>query len=157
MKRIYGLLLLALTAFSSAAQKNRTADSTGAAQTLEALANICKNVDFTDPKVQQLGTFYKAAPYIIYRGQNTQRKWKTFCNYQLKEDKQGVDHICERINRTINQPGGYTIFKYDTDTESEGTWHVLEVNFTNQRGEAKTAVFAFLKIGKRMGLGDIDE
>jgi hypothetical protein len=156
MKAVIGLLLT-MGSMAAFAQKNRSADSMAVAQTLQTLAAICKNINFADPAVQAQGYFYKAAPYVIYRGSNAKRKWKAFCNYKLKEDKQGVDGVCERINRTINQPGGYTIVKYFTETESEGTWHGLEVNYTNQQGKAKTALFAFLKIGKRFGLGDIDE
>lgn len=156
MKKIYCLLLLVVGATTAMAQQNRTADSTAVAKVLYELASIAKNVNFTDPKVQSLGYFYKAAPYVIYRGSNAKRKWKTFCDYRLKEDKAGVDAICERFNRTINQPGGYTILRYVTETESEGTWHALEVQFTDKRG-TRTAQFAFLKLGKRFGLGDIDE
>jgi hypothetical protein len=156
MKQLSFLLLLAVTVYGANAQQTRSADSTAVAKALHELADIAKNVNFTDPKVQTLGYFYKAAPYIVYRGSNAKRKWKTFCNYQLKEDKQGVDGICERFNRTINQPGGYTILRYVTETESEGTWHALEVQFTGKNG-ITTAQFAFLKIGKRFGLGDIDE
>jgi Exonuclease C-terminal len=156
MKQMYCLLLLVCLGVTATAQQNRTADSTAVAKALHELAAIAKNVDFTDPKVQTLGYFYKAAPYVVYRGTNAKRKWKTFCNYKLQEDKVGVDHICERFNRTINRPGGYTILRYVTESESEGTWHALEVQFTGKNG-LRTAQFAFLKIGKRFGLGDIDE
>lgn len=157
MKKIYCLLLLVGCGMATKAQNSRGADSTAIAKVLETLAGIAKNINFSDPKVQSQGFFYKAAPYVIYRGEDAKRKWKAFCNYRLKEDKKGVDDVCERFNRTINQPGGYTIIQYFTETESEGTWHGLEVSYTNQKGKPRKAVFAFLKIGKRFGLGDIDE
>jgi hypothetical protein len=156
MKQLVCGLLLVFVGIAATAQPNSSADSTAVAKALRELADICKNVDFADPKVQQLGTFYKAAPYVIYRGSNTQRKWKAFCNYRLKEDKEAVDNVCLRINRTINQPGGYTIAQYIVQKESEGTWHGLEVNYTDPQGRPQKALFAFLKIGKRFGLGDID-
>ncbi len=31
--------------------------------------------------------FYKAAPYIIYRGSDKKRAWKDFANYSIGEEK----------------------------------------------------------------------
>ncbi|MBK9530546.1 MAG: hypothetical protein IPO42_01890 [Chitinophagaceae bacterium] len=59
------------------------------------------------------------------------------------------------MNRTANQDSAYTITKYITETESEGTWHVLLVSY-KKKGVEKTTAYAFLKIGKKFGLGDID-
>lgn len=157
MKKAVCLLLLLGCGIMAMAQNNRTADSTAVAKVLHEIAKIAKNVNFADPQVQQQGYFYKAAPYIIYRGENAKRKWKAFCNYRLQEDKKGVDDVCERFNRTINQSNSYTILSYFTETESEGTWHGLELAYTNKKGKQKKIVSAFLKIGKQFGLGDIDE
>lgn len=154
MKHTTCLLILALAVLTAMGQKTRKADSTAVAQTLKTLAGIAKDVDFGDPKTQEIGLFYKAAPYVIYRGKDDKRKWKSFCNYQLEEDKKGVDDVCERINQTINQ-SGYTILRYFTEKESEGVWHGLEVEYT-RKGKQRKAIFAFLKVGKRFGLGDID-
>lgn len=135
--------------------QNNNADSTAVVTTLKTLLTICKTVDFTDAKTRELGTFYKAAPYIIYRGDNKARAWKDFANYNNEEEKKGVDAVCFRINESVNRDSSFTIEKYFTEKESEGTWHVLTVNYT-KKGVAKKAAFAFLKIGKRFGLGDID-
>jgi len=77
-------------------------------------------------------------------------------DYTKEYDKKGVDDICERINRTANQDSsGYKIINYRTEKESEGTWHVLMVSY-KRKGVERTAAYAFLKIGNRFGLGDID-
>ena len=137
------------------AQTNKS-DSVQVAKTLHELLFICRTVDFSDPQVKNLGTFYKAAPYIVYRGEDQKRAWKTMSDYSNEYEKKGVDDVCERINRTANQDStGYTIIKYLTEKESEGTWHVLVVRY-KKKGVEKTAAFAFLKIGTRFGLGDID-
>lgn len=137
------------------AQANK-ADSIQVAKTLHALLLICRSVDLADPKVRSLGTFYQAAPYIVYRGDDKTRAWKTMSDYAKEYDKKGVDDVCERINRTANQDSvGYKITKYFTEKESEGTWHVLMVSY-KKKGVEKSAAFAFLKIGNRFGLGDID-
>ena len=132
------------------------ADSGQVARTLHELLLICRSVNFADPQVTKLGTFYKAAPYIIYRGDDKKRAWKVMSDYTNEYEKRGVDDVCERINRTANQDSsGYRITKYLTKKESEGIWHILMVSYKKKGGE-KSAVFAFLKIGNRFGLGDID-
>jgi hypothetical protein len=149
------LLLFSFALLSFAKAQHRAADSAGAAKTLQLLLAVCKKVDFTNPKTTEAGIFYKAAPYIVYRGADKKRAWKSFANYRLAEDKRGVDEICIRINETINRDNSYKIIQYTTEKESEGTWHVLSARFKKDGVEKETA-FAFLKIGKRFGLGDID-
>lgn len=141
--------------FNAIAQANKT-DSAQVAKTLHELLRICRTVDFADPNVIKLGTFYKAAPYIVYRGDDKSRSWKVMSDYTKEYDKKGVDDICERLNRTANQDSsGYKIINYRSEKESEGTWHVLMVSY-KKKGVEKRAAYAFLKIGNRFGLGDID-
>ena len=152
-------LILVIPAFTlwltTAAQKSKP-DSLQVANTLHELLKLCRTVDFTDPKVRDLGTFYKAAQYIVYRGDDKSRAWKVFADYTKAAEKKGVDEVCERINRTANQDSsGYKITKYFTEKESEGTWHVLMVTYKKKEVEKKVA-YAFLKIGTKFGLGDID-
>jgi hypothetical protein len=157
MKFKYLLLLIFAAGISlvSKAQKSKT-DSLQLAKTLHELLTICRTVDFTDPKVRELGTFYKAAPYIVYRGDDKNRAWKVFADYTKADEKKGVDEVCERINRTANQDSsGYKIVKYFTEKESEGTWHILMVTYKKKAVE-KTTAYAFLKIGNKFGLGDVD-
>ena len=148
------VLIFSLT-ITAKAQTNKT-DSTQLAKTLHELLLICRSVNFADPKVTKLGTFYNAAPYIVYRGDDKKRAWKVIADYTNEYEKKGVDDICERINRTANQDSsGYKIIKYFTEKESEGTWHVLMVSY-KKKGVEKTAAYAFLKIGNKFVLGDID-
>jgi hypothetical protein len=137
------------------AAQNKKADSVNVSATFKTLLSVCKNVNFADGKRLDSGLFYKAAPYIIYRGEDQKRKWKDFATYNNPEDKKRVDEICTHINETVNRDSTYKIIKYFTEKESEGTWHVLMVTYKKKGAEKKIA-FAFLKIGKRFGLGDID-
>jgi hypothetical protein len=150
------LLMMAFTAgFNAEAQANKT-DSAQLAKTLHDLLRICRKVNFADPNVTKLGTFYNAAPYIVYRGDDKTRAWKVMADYTNAYEKKGVDEVCERINRTANQDSsGYKIIKYITEKESEGTWHVLMITY-KIKGVEKKAAYAFLKIGNKFGLGDID-
>ena len=150
------LLFMLMLLNSTLKAQTPKADSIQVAKTLHELLLICRSVDFADPQVTKLGTFYKAAPYIVYRGDDKKRAWKVMSDYKNEYEKKGVDDVSERINRTANQDSsGYKIIKYFTEKESEGTWHVLMVSY-KKKGVEKTAAFAFLKIGNRFGLGDID-
>ena len=99
--------------------------------------------------------FYKAAPYIIYRGDDKKRAWKDFANYKDAQEQLRVDEVCIKINRGLNQDSSYVIEKYFTETESEGTWHILMISYT-RKGVPKKTAYAFLKVKGRFGLGDID-
>jgi len=149
------LVLFLLAALVKPSVAGAQTDSAAAAEALRSLLSVCKNVDFGDPKTSELGMFYKAAGLIVYRGDDKKRAWKTFADYSNAEEKKGVDEVCLRINGTVNQDSSYTITKYITEKESEGTWHVLLVRY-KRKGTEKKAAFAFLKIGNRFGLGDID-
>ena len=155
LKYLQLLMIAFLAGFTSNAQANKT-DSARVAKTLHELLRICRTVSFADPNVTKLGTFYKAAPYIVYRGEDKSRAWKVMSDYTNAYEKKGVDDVCERINRTANlDSSGYKIIHYRTEKESEGTWHVLMVSY-KKKGIEKSVAFAFLKIGNKFGLGDID-
>jgi hypothetical protein len=156
MKQNIALLFLSVILFTNGinAQKSNT-DSLQVAKTLSELLTICRSVDFADPKVTLMGTFYKAAPYIIYRGDDKDRNWKDFADYSKAGEKTGVDNVCELLNRTANQDSAYKIIQYITEKESEGTWHILMVTY-KKKGVEKKTTYAFLKIGNKFGLGDID-
>jgi hypothetical protein len=131
--------------------QNKTADSLAVVKTLRSLLVAAKNEN-RNPNVR----FYKAAPYIVYRGENDKaHAWKTFVNYKIAADRKLVDETCMEINETINMDPNYKISKYSTEKESEGVWHVLSITYL-KNGAAKNINFAFLKIGNRFGLGDID-
>jgi len=153
--KLFMLFIAAFAFLPPAKAQNTNADSAAVASTLKSLLDACKNVDFGDPKTTSLGTFYKAAPYIVYQGSDKKRAWKVFADYGNAEEKKGVDEICTRINESVNQDSNYEIVRYATEKESEGLWHVLIISY-RKNGVDKKAAFAFLKIGKRFGLGDID-
>ena len=147
--------LLSFTLTSSASAQNKKADSLQVVATLKTLLAACKYVDFSDSKVKDSGMFYKAAPYIIYRGDDKKRVWKDFANYKDAQEKLRVDEVCIKINQGLNQDSSYVIEKYFTETESEGTWHVLMISYI-KKGVTKKTAYAFLNVKDRFGLGDID-
>ena len=156
MPKHWILFIASFVLLSFVEAQNKKADSTAIAAVFKSILAACKENDPADPQIKIQGRFYKAAQYIVYRGADKKRAWKDFVNYSNADEKTETDGICKRVNRTAGQDNQYRIIKYITEKESEGTWHVLLVSYTAD-GEEKKAAFAFLKIGKRFGLGDIDQ
>ncbi len=152
--KYFTLLIFSFTLLPFA-KAQRKADSALAVKTLQLLLAVCKKADITSPDKKATGSFFRAAPYIVYRGEDKTRAWKTFADYNKPEDKKRVDEVCNRINETINRYSIFRIVKYHSEKESEGTWHVLTLLW-KKNGKEKETAFAFLKIGNRFGLGDID-
>jgi hypothetical protein len=130
--------------------QNKTADSLAVVKTLRSLLVAAKNEN-PNPNVR----FLKAAPFIVYRGDDKAHAWRTFVNYKNAMDRKAVDETCMEINETVNKDPNYKITKYSTEKESEGIWHLLSISYL-KNGATKNVNFAFLKIGNRFGLGDID-
>jgi hypothetical protein len=149
------IIILALANGQPAKAQNKKSDSLELAATLKTLLSVSNTIDVNDPNREKLGPFYKAAPYIIYRGDDKKRAWIDFTNYTVPEEKNIVDNFCARMNISVNRDKNYKIVKYFTDKQSEGVWHVLMIQYTKS-GINKSAGYAFLKIGRRFGLGDID-
>ncbi|MCB9252338.1 MAG: hypothetical protein H6605_07700 [Flavobacteriales bacterium] len=148
-------MLLIIFLGSLSLKANHSKDSAEVVTALENILSICKNVDFTDSNVLKLGSFYKAAPFIVYRGDDKNRSWKDASDYANEIEKKGVDHICLKINNTVNRDENYRIVGFRMETESEGTWYALKLTYM-KNGVQKTAEFAFLKIKGLYLLGDID-
>lgn len=144
-------LAILLTGVTVHAQ-NSIADSVKVARTLTELLTICDAVNTSE---QTSLNFHRAAPYIVYRGDDKSRMWNDFANYSNVHEKEVVDNICLRINGYVRQDKKYKLTGYQTATESEGQWHVIIVSFKIE-GVEKQVAFAFLKIKGKFALGDID-
>jgi hypothetical protein len=103
----------------------------------------------------ELGNLEKAAGYVVYRGDDPERRWKSVCTLGTEEESEAVEEVCGAIREMLASSDSYATGAYETETESEGTWHIMEVIFT--RGdETQTVIFAFLEIDGVYALGDID-
>ena len=76
MKYIKSVVVVSLMLFfvchvPEAAGKN---DEARVREVIDKLLDICAHVDFSDPKTIELGLFYKAAPYVVYRGEDEERR-----------------------------------------------------------------------------------
>ena len=141
---ILWLLLAVLVAACSAVPLGTKSNDARVQDRLESLFAACQAQDHA-----------AAAEAIVYRGDDTTRRWKALSNYDNADEKRHVDQVCGEIRALLAGSDAYTWGEYLEETESEGTWHVQAVQFVKdlQRQERH---FAFLMIGDVFALGDID-
>jgi hypothetical protein len=101
------------------------------------------------------GEFDRVAGYIVYRGEDDLRKWKTVCDYSTEEGQKAAHGLCNRVNAYLQASDTFEFEDYEIEVESEGEWHVQEVVFA-KGGDRKVAYFAFLMVEGVYALGDID-
>ncbi len=92
-----------------------------------------------------------AAGRIVYRGPDTDRKWKALCDYTQEVDKTRVDALVKRAGAWISE-GDVEFLEFRTNREGEGEWLVWKV-----KGSGATAFYACLDIGGTIALGDVDK
>jgi hypothetical protein len=101
------------------------------------------------------GSFEQAAGYIVYRGEDTHKKWKTVVDYSTDEGKKATHGVCNRVNAYLSASESYSFETFESEEESEGIWYVWEVVFV-KGSDREVAYFAFLLVEGVHALGDID-
>jgi len=97
------------------------------------------------------------APSIVARGDDGDREWKVPADPSRPDERRFVEGAMESIHTLMEASrGDYEIEGYESEEESEGTWHVLSVRFDTHEMEERRS-FAFLPIGGSFLLGDIDK
>lgn len=141
----YFILLCTLSFFACTASKTAGSSSEVKAQKqLEKLIALVKKEDYIN-----------LAKMVVYRGDDKDRKWKDVCNPLVAEELRQAEGVGQQVKKYLGEDFKYTYKEYVSETESEGTWHVLILK-TTYRGEAKDRAFAFLEIKGVFALGDID-
>lgn len=143
MKYFFSILFITTTLFCSNVLAKRIPPSVMVKNTLERMFTMC-----------ELQNDSALAEYVIYRGDDTSRKWKDHCQVNAADEMRQVISLRNRINNYL-LPNEYKFVEFTTQTESEGTWYVweLEVKF---KYETQKVFFAFLNINGQYVLGDID-
>jgi hypothetical protein len=105
---------------------------------MKEMAEICES-----------GTLEPMIPLIVYRGEeDLAGKWKR----PMKPDDEyaliRVKEACE----IIPPPAQMLFGAYKEESESEGTWMIIEVS----TAQGNAGNFAFLQLGDDLVLGDID-
>ncbi len=84
------------------------------------------------------------------------------CDPAVPADRDRAEDFARRLESLVQQAGptGYGFVRYLTDTEREGTWHVLQIDYlqNGQPGGATDSLFAsFMEIDGQFLLGDLNE
>ena len=105
----------------------------------------------------RMGEYHLAADLIVYRGQDTQRRWSEACNYENVEEQVIVDGFCHRIRNLDEGADQWEVRNFFKEKESEGEWNVLDTEINYGDGSKKKVSMAFLRIRNQFLLGDIED
>lgn len=138
------VLFLTLFFFANQAFAQQKSDKENVKQTIKKLFELV-----------EAGKSNQLANYIVYRGNDKNRKWKDNCHYDVEEEKYQVQNLHQKIaDRYL--PYKYEFVNFFSEKESEGEWLVWEMKFFTGDDETKKVYFAFLKVNDQYLLGDID-
>jgi hypothetical protein len=145
MKQVlYILIISALFSFSASTLFSQTSKSDKVKERLLELFELSQNDDYAS-----------ACKYMVYRGEDKQRRWKDWLDENNADEFKDSKQICLRIKSYLMECPEYEFKNFSTETESEGEWCIWQVEFCIS-GKTKTQYFAFLKIKGKYCLGDID-
>lgn len=91
------------------------------------------------------------ADRVVYRGEDDNRNWKSAINSSVQEEKNQALALMSQVKAVMSDCPGLEFGQVMGNSESEGYWIIQPVNCTG-----KTIHFAFLKVGDRFLLGDLD-
>ncbi|MDJ0520462.1 MAG: hypothetical protein QNJ90_00150 [Planctomycetota bacterium] len=94
--------------------------------------------------------YAKAAPRVVYRGRDKDRKWKDTYDAEKPEDRELLERALREVKAKVGE-GTPEWLEFRSEKESEGEWLAWKVK-TSQG----TFWFACLEIDGRVALGDID-
>jgi hypothetical protein len=103
----------------------------------------------------QANNLKQAGAYCVYRGPDKARLWHDVYHVAAKEEREEINSICYRIRNYLEGSKSYEFDHFWCKEQLEGEWCAWEVLF-RRTGSAETVAFAFLRVGTRYALGDID-
>ncbi len=116
---------------------------------VKKLKAACSQPDFAHAPA----IYPKAAALIAYMGPDKAKKYQVPVNYSVAEEQKAVDSVCNRINNRIGDI--HTWAEVQTRKKRGVTWHAISFRHTI-RNKEKENLFAFVEIGGKLYLGDID-
>jgi len=91
------------------------------------------------------------AENLIYRGKDENRRWKSALNLNDSLERAQANVFMERVSRYIEGCENFETGEIKLERESEGIWILFPIKCGN-----KIMYFAFLKVGDRVLLADLD-
>lgn len=119
------------------------------------LADLLAAAAATDASIETLATF------MVARGDDPARRWKAPADLSDASERafveQAHDDLVDLLAQVKGPEGGfeYEIEEFVVESESEGQWHAIEVEFETPSREV-TAMFAFLPLNDTYYLGEIE-
>jgi hypothetical protein len=91
------------------------------------------------------------AENLIYRGNDENRRWKSALNPNDSLEMAQANVFMERVSRYLEGCENFETAEINLERESEGIWILFPIKCGN-----RIMQFAFLKVGDKVLLGDID-
>ena len=104
----------------------------------------------------QANNLKRTAAYCVYRGPDEARRWHDVYHFAAKDEREEIESICYRIRNYLHESKSYQFGRFWCKEQLEGEWCAWEVRWFRRTGAAENVAFAFLKVGRRYALGDID-
>lgn len=112
---------------------------------LTALLAACKSNDYT-----------RAAKYIVYRGPDKRREWKSAANYSNEAEQESIRGVCDRIGASLTLDATPEFARFTMQKEGTQEWGAWELVFEAE-SQQERILFAFVKVRGKYLLGDIDD
>ncbi len=90
-------------------------------------------------------------PQVIFRGEPSSRNWNSPLNMDIPDEAAQAERVMNQVKKAMSGCSDYKLEAIRVESESEGIWLVQPVICGNSK-----VYFAFLMIGSRLMLGDLD-
>jgi hypothetical protein len=96
------------------------------------------------------------APWLVFKSGNTAETWKRSLRYNDDEEQLAIEKECAKLQVLVTGLQDYSYVEFASTQDAEGEWLIWKVKLNYQDGENEASTFAFLKVGDRYLLGDIE-
>jgi len=93
---------------------------------------------------------------FAYKGEDPDRVWKEPYNHELPAEKTEIQKMAAQLEVIFTGMSDIKFESFQMEEESEGVWHVWLTRISYEDGNQEEVAFAFLPLGDRFMLGDID-
>ncbi|MBN2570893.1 MAG: hypothetical protein JXA68_02085 [Ignavibacteriales bacterium] len=147
MKKV--ILVVIFFLFTSYLFSNVNCSSSNQIQEEKIKNMVTKFLDYCDIK-----DYESAGKYLLYNGENANRKYKEIFNYSNTDEKKEVERICKKVNAMLIISDSYTNGSITQETKEGITWQVLEVFFKSGE-QVLRQTFYILEIANNYYIGII--
>lgn len=141
MRVCYLALFILSFSYGASAQTQNQKDSMAVINVYKTLLALSKT-----------GEHGKAASLLIYQGTDKARDYKSFLNYQVREERDEADETCIRLKHHILDAEKVVIEKFELDDDQElGLFYILKVRVTEGKSK-RVGTLEFKKVKGKLGM-----